>query len=515
MWLGALLGLVISVSTSLAATDDRPVASTDGPVDYEAFGAIGDGIADDLPAIVKAHEFANERGLPVKTKPGATYNLGRRSLTAVISTDTDWGTSRFTIVDREVENHRTSLFVVRSKFPSLPLSIPRLTRDQRNLDVHPARDCWVRVEDNRKRLFIREGLNQNQGLVQRDCFILHRDGSIEGDIDWEYDAPTGIVALPLDEHPLLVKGGIFTTTANQLQQPGGYDYWARNIAVERSNTTVEQVTHRVIGEGEFGNPYRGFISVTRCANVTLRGCFVTGHKIYSTIGAAGKPVNMGTYDLNASEVVNLTVAGCRMDNINDKTLWGVIGTNFCKNILLEDCILSRMDTHEGVSGTYTFRRCTLGYAGLNAIGRGTLVVEDCTLYGRTLIRLRSDYGSTWDGTVTVRNCRWTPDCGAVIQPYIMDTINPGQHDFGYPCFMPREITIDGLVIDDTHHPSDYVGPYIFTDPDGGKSIAASHPFPYRPTERVTIRRLTTASGKRPLTSTNSELNRRVQVIEIN
>ena len=68
----------------------------------------------------------------------------------------------------------------------------------------------------------------------------------------------------------------------------------------------------------------------------------------------------------------------RMDNILDTTRWGVAATNFCKNILLENCTLSRMDTHQGVSGTYTIRGCTIGYIGLNAIGRGTLLVENCS-----------------------------------------------------------------------------------------------------------------------------------------
>ena len=67
-----------------------------------------------------------------------------------------------------------------------------------------------------------------------------------------------------------------------------------------------------------------------------------------------------------------------MNHICDRTRWGVIATNFCKNILLEDCTFSRMDTHMGVSGEYTIRRCTFGHMGLNAIGRGMLTVEDST-----------------------------------------------------------------------------------------------------------------------------------------
>ena len=47
----------------------------------------------------------------------------------------------------DVENHRASLFAVRSLLEPVKLSIPRLTRDQRHLDAHPSRDCWVRVEN--------------------------------------------------------------------------------------------------------------------------------------------------------------------------------------------------------------------------------------------------------------------------------------------------------------------------------------------------------------------------------
>ncbi len=502
----------MGASAGLAA-ETPPSVPTDRPVNYEAFGAIGDGVADDLPAIVAAHAFANTHHLPVVTKPGATYHLGRRALTAQISTDTDWGTSRFIIDDTDVENSRTSLFAVRSLLPPVKLAIPRLTRDQRRLDTPPPRDCWVQVENTRKRVYIRRGLNQNNGTPQRDCFIVRRDGTIEGDIDWDYATITRVEARPLDESPLVLKGGVFTTTANRLKAEKGYNYWARNITITRSHTTVIGLTHRIVGEGEFGQPYGGFLAASSCAYVTFRDCFVTGHKTYSTIGSAGKPVTMGTYDLAANDVVNFTLSGCRMDNICDSTRWGVIGTNFCKNILLENCTLSRMDTHQGVSGTYTIRGCTLGHAGLNAIGRGTLTVEDTTLNGRSLISLRSDYGSTWEGAVIIRNCRWIPGCGAPVQPYLLNAGNDGQHDFGYPCFMPREITIDGLVIDDRQHPKEYKGPFLFTDPDAGSKTQAARAFPYHTTEQITLRRVSFLSGQKPQTSPNAAFNARVRVIE--
>ena len=509
-----LTGSAAGPAMVVAAEAKRSVP-TDRPVSYEAFGAVGDGVADDLPAIVEGHAFANAHGLQVQTKPGATYHLGRRALTAIIATDTDWGTARFIIDDTEVENHRASLFAVRSLLEPVKLSIPRLTRDQRRLDARPPRDCWVRVENNRKRIYIRRGLNQNDGTPQRDCFILRRDGTIEGAIDWDYDTITRVEARPIDERPLVLKGGVFTTTANRMKQEKGYNYWSRNITISRSNTPVAGLTHHIVGETDTGHPYGGFLTVSGCAKVTLRDCFVTGHKTYTTIGSAGKPVSMGTYDLSANEVVNFAMIGVRMDNICDPTRWGVIGTNFCKNILLEKCELSRMDTHQGVSGTYTIRGCTLGHAGLNAIGRGTLTVENSTLNGPSLISLRGDYGSTWEGTIVIRNSRWIPACGKPVQPYLVNAGNDGQHDFGYPCFMPREILIDGLVIDDGKHPKDYAGPYLFTDPDGKSPATDARPFPYRLTERVTLRNVSTTSGIKPRLSPDAEIAASVRVTGLN
>lgn len=508
---------ILFVSTMAVFVSVFPAYADEKVVTYEAFGAIGDGVHDDLPAICEAHEYANKHGLSVKSKPDATYHLGRKALTAIIATDTDWSTSRFTIDDTEVDNHRRSLFEVRSLLGREELQIDRLTRDQRQLDVRPEHDCYVVVTNRKKRRFIRRGLNQNSGTSQRDCFILRRDGSVEGAIDWDYDHVGRVEARPIDEKQLVLRGGVFTTTANRMKQEVGYNYWSRNIRIYRSNTEVDGLTHYIVGETEVGHPYSGFISVSNCANITLRNCFATGHKTYKTIGAAGKPVSMGTYDYSVSSVVNFAMINCRMDDIDDRTRWGVIGTNFCKNILLEDCVLSRMDTHMGVSGTYVIRRCTLGHAGLNAIGRGLLTVEDSTLHGSSLINFRSDYGSTWEGDVVIRNCRWIPAGGRSTRPQMIYTRNDGTHDFGYPCFMPREVTIDGLFVDDTNHPKDYEGMYFFSDPDAGyrgKGVKpADRPFPYTRCQKVEVRGLTTASGKQPRISPNAEMEKSVVVVE--
>ncbi len=487
-------------------------------VTYEAFGAVGDGVADDLAAICEAHNYANQHNLPVRTRADATYHLGRQALTAIIATNTDWNTSRFTIDDTAVDDHKAPLFAVRSQLEPVTLTINRLTRDQQNLEIHPAHDCHVLVESDDSRRYRRRGLNQNEGVPQTDCFVLHRDGSIEGAIDWEYESITRIEAHPIDETPLLIRGGIFTTFANRMKQEIGYNYWARNIEISRSNTEIDGLIHYVVGETAVGHPYRGFLSASQCANITLRNCFATPHRIYSTIGAAGLPVNMGSYDIHANHVVNFQMVNCRMNLICDRTRWGVIATNFCKNILLEDCTLSRMDTHMGVSGSYTIRRCELGHMGLNAIGRGLLTVEASTLHGRTLVSFRGDYGSTWEGDLIIRDCRWIPACGDEIWPHLIGMSNDGMHDFGYPCSMPSEITIDGLVVDDSNHPADYQGLYLFSDPDtmhtADEALPPVHerPFPYATCRNITMRGISTASGKEPQISSNAEIRQTTVVV---
>jgi len=463
---GWLASLVLTIGVVPALASDEKV------VTYEAFGAVGDGVADDLPAICKAHEHANKSDLPVRSNPSATYHLGRKAQTAIIQTDTDWGTSKFIIDDsRGVDNSRRPLFEVASRLKPVPLKIDRLSRGQKQLTIRPPADCLVSVENKNRRMFIRRGLNQNDGTAQHEVFILRRDGSIEGGIDWDYDVITRVVAQPIDPKPLLLRGGVFTNIANRTD---GTSYWDRGIAIRRSNTVVDGVTHRVIGETDVGSPYSGFLRASHCANIIFRNCVIDGRKTYQKIGAAGKTVSMGSYGYHASEVVNFRMLHCRMDDIHDSSRWGVAATNFMKNILVEDCEISRMDVHMGVSGVYMIRRTTLGHAGLNAIGRGRLIVEDSTLYGRHLIYFRDDYGATWDGEVLIRNSRWIPRSD---NPVMFGMNNDGTHNFGYPCSMPRWIKIDGLKIDDSKVSKKDGSITLFSDSIG--QARKDRPYPYR------------------------------------
>ena len=467
-------------------------------VTYEDFGAMGDGEHDDIDAIVAAHAYANEHKLPVKTKWDAHYYIGAQAKTATIETDVDWNTSRFTIDDRAVENRSTPIFWVKTALQPEKICIDQLMSDTKKLDIHPATDCLVTVYNDNVKQFKRLGLNVNAGEAAQDAFVLMKDGSIYGMLDWDHDTVTRVDVLPVDGDVLTLKGGVFTTIANQ--EESFYNYYARGIMVNRSRVTVDGLVHHVAGELSHGAPYRGILIIEKCAFIKLKNCFFTGHKTYWTIGAAGLPVPMGSYDIVINSVVDLHITDSRVNGVTDRTRWGVIGTNFCKNIVLENCEFSRLDAHMGVSGEYTIRNCKLGHQGLNAIGHGLMTVENSTLYGESLICFRTDYGSNWRGDVVVKNCKWVPACGDEWAPKMFAVTNAGMHDFGYPCSMPENITVENLYVEDANVPADYDGLELFSDPDAPVDgadivIREPRPFPYAPSKCVKVTGLATHSGK--------------------
>ncbi|MEM9157982.1 MAG: hypothetical protein AAGB46_02945 [Verrucomicrobiota bacterium] len=486
-----------------------------GFVRYSEFGAKGDGRTDDLQAIVAAHAFANREGLSVKADAGAKYYIGGTALTAVIQTDTDFGAAEFIVDDRSVEDREASVFRVTSQLKVFrPKGIDSLKRGQEKVEVSLPGPCLITVTDANVRRYIRFGLNQNNGSPQNDIFVVDEKGNVDTDspIVWDFDKVTDISALPIDETTLTISGGRFTTIANQAESK--YRYYSRNVEIRRSNVVVDGMEHWIVDEGDQGAPYRGFISIRDCAYVTVRNALMTGHKTYETIGAAGKPVKMGTYDLSVNRALNVSFVNCRQTNdIDDAAYWGIMASNYSKNLLYDGCVLSRFDAHMGVANA-TIRNSTLGHMGINAIGSGTFLVENSTIRGRRFINLRSDYGSTWEGEFIIRDCNFVPAGSRSTRYSLINGFNSGKHNFGYTCYMPERILVDGLYIDDSNHQKGYEGPAIFADFNPRmKDGSYVEDFPYVRTKEVVLKRVSTASGMPLRLSDNGFMFKDVKVIE--
>ena len=493
--------------------DDIQKFIANGWVRYSDFGAKGDGKTDDITAIAATHLFANQHNLTVKADDKATYYIGPKKQTVDIRTNTDFGSAAFIIDDTSVEDRNAHVFSVNSTKQSFkPDNVSSLKRNQNKLDISLPGSSLVTVTDSNVRRYIRFGPNQNNGSAQTDVFVVDKNGVVDANtpILWDFDQITDIVVLPIDETELTITGGRFTTIANR--EDSKYSYYARGIAIRRSNVIVDGLEHRITDEGEYGAPYGGFISISNCAHITVRNSILTGHKVYQTIGSAGVPVSMGTYDININRALNITFENCSQTNdINNAAYWGIMGSNYCKNLAYDGCTFSRFDAHMGVANA-TIRNSTLGHQGINAIGSGTFVVENSTIRGSNLINLRSDYGSTWEGEFIIRNCTFIPRNVKSGSVNLIGGSNSGQHDFGYTCFMPEKITIENLQIKDSGHPDNYKGPAIFSNFNKERNDETHvEKYPYIITKEVILKNVTAESGKPLRVSDNSYMFKDVTV----
>ncbi len=450
-------------------------------VTYEDFGAVGDGKADNFEAIVKTHEYANANGLSVFANETATYYIGGANKTACIMTDTDWSTARFIIDDTQVENRSAWIFNIAPSKGTVNITdkVSPLKSDSENIGTSLDGKSLVVLTDSNVKRYVRKGANQNSGSNQTDVILVDENGNIspETPLIWDFDLITSAVAYPVDTEILTVKGGRFTTVANNAASE--YNYYARGIQVRRSNTVIDGIYHDIKNEGKTGAPYSAFVSLSCCADVTVKNSTFTGHKKYTTTGSAGTSVTMGTYDIGAATAVNAKFINCNQTNdITDNNYWGIAGTNYCKNLVYDGCALSRFDAHQGVLNA-TVINSVLGHHGIKLIGSGTALIENTTVLSDSFVDLRADYGSTWNGELVIRNCKFYP---TGIASHIINAENSEDHNFGYTCYLPQRIEIDGFYV---HRMGNN---YLFTKVNSKhNSDSYSAEYPVVPPQEITVK----------------------------
>lgn len=456
-------------------------------ITYEMYGAIGDGTTDDMPAIVAAHKAANDYGIPVVADDSKTYLIGNVAKTATIKTDVDWGNAHFIINDNGLDKLGSKIFIVKSRLDTINLSgVSSLYRGATNLGISIPRRSLVCVTNSNKKIFIRSGSNANAGSDQAEYLVVEANGDISTStpITWDYSQVTSLVAYPIDEDTLTIRGGIFTT---KVSPEYSEEYYSRGIVVARSNTRLVGIKHFIEGEGPEGAPYHGFFTVNYCKDVELDSILFTAHKTYYKTGALGKLTAMGSYDLSLTKAVDILLKNCAQSTpILDSLRWGFMGSNFCRNLRFENSELSRFDAHQGVYNA-TLSNCIFGE--INLTGFGTLTIEDCEIHSSDLLTFRGDYGSFFRGNVVFNNCKQYPEPD--IQIHFVHAYHTGIHDYGYDCMLPTTITFNGLqVYDGSMTLSEYSGPFIFSNVNRKGTT-----YPYTIPQTIYFNNLWIQSGK--------------------
>lgn len=476
---------------------------------YEEFGAVGDGRNDDFAAIIACHEAANRTGTPVKARDGAIYYIGGKDASAIIKTDVDFGTAKIIIDDRNVERNASYVFSVESDYETLPAEFAPISKGQKKIDFPHSGNLFVRVYNDNEKIYIRKGLNQSDGTATSDVFLLDADGNVYPAIDFDYSTVTRAEVRCADDKPITIKGGIFTTIANH--QESFYRYLQRGFQISRSHVTICNFEHYVEGELEQGAPYHGFIRANLAYDLTVRDALMTPRFIYRTASKIpGNDVSMGSYDLSFwysidVKCINITQT---IDILDDK-YWGIYTSNFCKNLYLENCVFSRFDAHMGVTNA-TITGCTLGHQCIQLIGHGDFLMTDTNVKSckSSFLALRGDYGSTFEGNITIRNCIWETPARSL---YVIAENNEGDHDFGYPCYYGKNITIDGLEIRcNKDIPAEEMALSILTDGNGTKK---SMPYPYIAPESLTVSGIRADNGLKYVIAHSTENYKDMKITE--
>ena len=436
-------------------------------VRYSDFGAVGDGKTNDFKALKDAHDYANLSGQTVKADVGATYyisdtRIGTKVETITISTNVDWGSAKFIIDDTDLSQvdgtnmYKKHIFTVAPDKASYEVSKNKISalgavgRDTKKLNLELGHPAMLNVFNSEHRVYVRYGANADDGVSQQEIVLIDKDGNISEDTPFllDYDKVTSITAYYIDDTPITIEGGIFTTRASRVDttpSPGVKytSYFARGMTIKRSNTTVKNVQHYITGEytkeeqdkeGLTLPSYRGFFTFTETNNCLLLDCVLSARR------------GRGTYGLGASYSNNFTAKGCTQSNfyledgvtpsVSGDQYWGVAGTNLCKNLTYEDCELTRFDAHKGL---YNGKIINSKVAIVNLTGGGDFLIEDSEIIYHYFFRMRTDYGATFRGTVTIKDTTLTTNSSTPAVCAMLWT----NHDFGYGCYFPN-IELDNI-----------------------------------------------------------------------
>lgn len=471
-------------------------------VSYQQFGAVADGKTNDIAAIIKTHAYANENGLKVVADKGAKYYIGYTEESAIIQTDVDFGDAEFIIDDTAPGVHayrELPIFEIRRDHPVVQYNAEDLAKVTEDTAIRAGDKCipWLAKLLTKKSLvmlqngehldYVRYGSNRNAGYPRHEMIIIDKDGTVDEDVPvaFDYEKVTDVTVIDAEDRPITVQGGKFRNiccrTVADTAFKNHYSAYHRNIHVFRSNVTIKNLEHGMLEEPlpspsqSESYPYGGFFSIQLSNNVKVIDCQLTGHTTYyedrSHI-ANNSSVPMGTYDLciYCSTHIYFENLTEKPETLRDSRYWGIMGSNYCKCFTFKNCRISRFDAHCGFWNAKLID-CEISKA-LCVIGGGELYLENVQrTIGMNFLTLRSDYGATFQGNITLKNCKHcaietynsTEAQNNVLDEskrcatgYIVDAhVNNGVNkldatqnyytwDFGYTCYMPQTVYIENF-----------------------------------------------------------------------
>ena len=452
--------------------------------EIEAIGA-----ENAFEALKRAHAAANKKGYDVYAEPGKVYYISEtltaagKADTITIKTNTYWQGADFIIDDSNVSPNLNAnlssahVFTLSSDNARVRLTeleaelqaAGGFSRDIKKLNTGLGYPAMLLVNNSSATHFIRFTTSTGKpssydkngnpaGQEQHEYVIVDAEGNIDPSTPFlfDYDNVSSIYAYRIDDTPIVLDGGegCFVTTLSSMVPlaEGEYKNISRNLYVSRNNATVKNVAHVIYNEPtvqKTGHTYSGFLYAGVAYNVEFNNCVVQ-----SRVRCVE-----GTYDIGVYNAVDVRFINCTQSNFyradgktpNTSATWYVMGSNFCKNLVYDGCMLTRFDAHCGVYNATVKNSVT---SSIRLTGGGHFLMENTTIIAvrdveSGFIELREDYGSTWRGTIELKDCTYINAYGTTKDTLYMISSIWVNHDFGYDTYLPNVI-IDNFKLAQGH-----------------------------------------------------------------
>lgn len=398
-------------------------------ISYKDYGAVLDGVTDDTDAIIRAHNAANELGLPVMQMGGtALVDLTKQ---IIIKTDTTFVGFRFKtskmagrgivittddIINVDTTTLKTSEFIAtRTAIPSLAgYENHHVVLSSSETDLNRKRDAGPALQ------------------LKAQPLIVGKGGSLNAPLWSTFGSFTEVKAQPLNIPTLTVQGLV-------LEVSGDIDK-GNPIGVQRNNvrligcTFIDAVTSNTI-------PVQSLISVEFACNVLIEDTHLDA--------LAKDHTTSYNYAINIWKSSNVTI-----NRLTSFDGWAQVDGNYFRGLTVDNSTIDRVGGHfRCYDATFTNLSARRGRC-IEISGGGNLKVENIKVQVSSgsdagwVVGIRGDYGAEWDGNIDVSNV--TVDATGLYRPVQNKQISVvsalidstvGGHDFQRQVVLPRSISV--------------------------------------------------------------------------
>lgn len=352
-------------------------------------------------AIAQARSQCYDRGIIKWDKNTATF-VEAHTVRGVAGIDFNGATLK-------MPNNNIILFTVKNNSETSSLSVPASAISANRTTNATLKGKIFHLAGNSTKTFgIRNHSTDSTRLDPNWLVVTDKDGGIDNVAIYSryYPSEGNVTCYNVHEYPnthFVIENAVidYGTTNTLLCQ---------FLRMERSNSEIRNI--RIKGAIVTSSAYLGgVISVNTCYNVTIR----------NIVGDNPVREENSGYILTGWAVSNMRVLECFLGDYTDGS-WGATAFDWCSNLLFENCMIERIDSHYAHWGEYTVRNCVVNVI-TYGVGCGNLTVKNTTFIvegtsSRAIVH-RGDIGGMFEGNIVVDSCVLKASTGADLDNFVL------------------------------------------------------------------------------------------------